>query len=189
MDPFITLVSGLPRAGTSLMMQMLAAGGMPILTDGIRKPDPDNPRGYFEFEPVKRTRTDATWLPRARGKAVKLIYALLPDLPQDFEYRVILMHRDLREVVASQRAMLQRSGNQGADISDDRMAAIFKDEMQSVRAWLSQQPAFATLDVEHRDCLNTPVLTAARVNRFLGGGLNEAAMALAVDPALHRQAY
>src|SRR5271157_5533474 len=106
-SPPITIVSGLPRSGTSLMMQILAAGGMPILTDGVRQPDAENPRGYFEFEPVKRTREDPGWLSAAQGKAVKMVHLLLLDLPDLFTYRVILMRRPMAEILASQRIMLQ----------------------------------------------------------------------------------
>jgi hypothetical protein len=187
MNEFITVVSGLPRSGTSLTMQMLAAGGMPVLTDAVRKPDQDNPRGYFEFEPVKRTRRDSTWLAGARGKAVKLIYPLLRDLPLDFEYRVILMRRDLNEVVASQRAMLRRSGGKGADVTDLRMAAIFAGELREIRQWLSGQANFTVVEIDHRDCMEAPALTASLVNLFVGGGLNEAAMASVFDNSLYRQ--
>src|SRR5262245_41311102 len=107
---YVTVVSGLPRSGTSLMMQMLAAGGMAVLTDELRGPDPDNPRGYYEFEPVKRTRHDPSWLVGAPGKAVKLVHLLLYDLPAEYSYRVIFMKRRLSEVLASQRAMLDRQG-------------------------------------------------------------------------------
>ena len=98
---FVTVVSGAPRSGTSMMMRMLAEGGIPALTDGVRKPDSDNPHGYFEFEPVKRTKDDATWLADARGRAVKMVYELLRDLPADRSYRVVLMRRDLGEMVTS----------------------------------------------------------------------------------------
>src|ERR1022692_2693155 len=98
MDSFVTVVSGIPRSGTSLMMQMLAAGGMPVLAGELRAPDEDNPRGYFEFEPVKRTKRDPAWLREAPGKAVKVVYLLLRDLPAGYDYRVIVMRRDLNDV-------------------------------------------------------------------------------------------
>ena len=101
MDDVITIVSGLPRSGTSLMMQMLEAGGMPVLTDGIRDADEDNPRGYYELEAVKRTKDDPAWLHGAPGKVVKMIYLLLYDLPTTYNYRIIFMRRPLSEVVAS----------------------------------------------------------------------------------------
>ena len=104
---FVTIVSGLPRSGTSMMMQAIAAGGIPALTDGFRAADVDNPRGYYEFEPVKKTREDASWLDRAGGKVVKMVYRLLYDLPAEgYEYRVVFMRRDIREVLASQKKML-----------------------------------------------------------------------------------
>src|SRR5450432_3057856 len=110
----ITVVSGLPRSGTSLMMQMLAAGGMPLLTDQIRAPDQDNPRGYFEFERVKQIKRDQAWLGSAVGKAVKIIHLLLYDLPPNRNYRVIFMRRNIEEVLISQRKMLQRTARQPA---------------------------------------------------------------------------
>ena len=184
---FVTIVSGLPRSGTSLMMQMVAAGGMPVLTDGVRQADEDNPRGYFEFEPVKRTKADAGWVEDAEGKAVKMVYLLLKDLPDTHAYRVILMQRDLTEVVASQKAMLARLGRTGADVGDDRMAAIFEEQLHSTGLWLRAQTNFAVLEVRHRDCIETPAEVAVSVNVFLGGGLDEAAMASVVDPLLYRR--
>ena len=114
---YITIVSGLPRCGTSLMMQMIDAGGLRALTDEARAPDEDNPRGYYELEAVKRTNQDPSWLDAAGGKVVKMAYLLLYDLPADRSYRVVFMKRDLREVVQSQAAMLARRQAQGADLT------------------------------------------------------------------------
>ncbi len=187
MHEFVTIVSGLPRSGTSLMMQMLAAGGMPVLTDGVRAADEDNPRGYLEFEAVKRTRQDPSWLTSAPGKAVKMVYLLLRDLPPEHQYRVILMHRDLTEVLASQRAMLRRLGNPGADLSDAQMASLFRVQLEATTAWLRGAPGFRFLEIRYHDCLRDPARAAAQVNAFLGGLLDETAMAAAVDPALYRR--
>src|SRR5262245_20267166 len=106
----IIVVSGLPRSGTSLMMQMLDRGGIPAVTDRLRAADEDNPRGYYEFEAVKRTKQDASWLPAARGRAVKLVSSLLYDLPNSEAYRVLFMQRDMDEVLESQEKMLARLG-------------------------------------------------------------------------------
>jgi hypothetical protein len=168
------------------MMQMLAAGGMPVLTDSLRAPDENNPLGYFEFEPIKATRRDSSWVRLAEGKAVKVVYALLRNLPAWHEYRVIMMHRDLAETIASQRQMLRSSGRAGADVSDERLRDLFAREMAEVTAWLDSRIDFKVLDVQHRDCLENPATTAAVVNTFLGDALNETAMAAAVDPDLHR---
>jgi hypothetical protein len=183
----IVIVSGLPRSGTSLMMQMLEAGGMPVLTDGVRASDVDNPRGYLEFEPVKRTGQDASWVAQARGRAVKVVYPLLRDLPRGYQYRVIMMRRDVSEVVRSQRAMLERSGRTGAAVGDSRMAEIFAEEMKSILGWLSRQVGFEVLEVNYRACLQAADAVAASVNCFLGGALDESRMAGAVDATLYRQ--
>ena len=185
MPSFVTIVSGLPRSGTSLMMQMLQAGGMPVLTDGIRTPDDDNPRGYLEFEPVKKTREDASWLENAQGKAVKMVYVLLRVLPPQWDYRVIMMRRDLKEVIESQRKMLERTGRKGASVSAERMEKIFTDQLRSMREWLDAQPNFRVLDVEYRDCLNSPLGVAANVDRFLEP-THRTRMAAVIDPALYR---
>lgn len=187
MGDFVTIVSGLPRSGTSLMMQMLGAGGMPVLTDGIRAADADNPRGYFELEAVKRTKHDPSWLRNAPGKAVKIVYLLLQDLPPTHDYRVILMQRDLTEVLASQRAMLQRLGNKGAELSDAQMASIFQAQLKTTQALLRTSPNFQLLEIDHRDCLRDPARVVAQINAFLGGHLDESAMAAAIDPALYRR--
>lgn len=184
---YVTIVSGLPRSGTSMMMQMLAAGGMPVLTDWARGPDDDNPRGYFEFDPVKRTASDAGWVAGAAGTAVKVIHLLLPTLPGGYEYRVVFMHRDVREVLASQEVMLRRRGRRGADLSPDQLAEAFAGQLRRVRAWLAGQAHILLLDVDHRQVIDDPAGQAARVNRFLGGRLNEARMASAVDADLYRQ--
>jgi len=181
------VVSGLPRSGTSLMMQMLAAGGMPILTDGARAADQHNPRGYFELEAVKCTATDQTWLDMASGKAVKVIHLLLRDLPPRFEYRVLLMRRDMNEVLASQRAMLEPLGRTGAALSDDSLAAIYVSQLQCIKEWMLARPWFRVLEVDYAACVYRAAQTAARVSEFLELPLDCNAMAKAVDPSLHRQ--
>jgi len=183
---YITVVSGLPRSGTSLMMQMLEAGGMPLLTDGLRAADESNPRGYLEFEPVKRTREDSSWVAGAVGRAVKVVYLLLKGLPPGFEYRVILMRRDMKEVVASQQAMLERMGRVGAGVGPERMEAIFDAEMGGLSEWLSARKNFSVLSPGYRDCIENPALVAGLVNGFLDGGLDTARMAGAAETLLYR---
>ena len=184
---FVTIVSGLPRSGTSLMMQMLHAGGLPVLTDGLRTADENNLRGYFEYEPVKRLRSDRSWLPQARGHAVKIIHLLLRDLLLDgtLQYRVVFMQRPIEEVLASQRAMLQREGRAGADPAVLKKA--FEGQLAQLDTWLAAQPGITMLPVQYHDVVRTPQAVAEAVHRFLGVQLDTAAMALAVDPAMHRQ--
>ena len=184
---FVTVVSGLPRSGTSMMMQMLAAGGVPVLNDNVRKADEDNTRGYFEFEPVKRTKDDASWLEDGRGKVVKMVYSLLYDLPANYEYRVVFMNRNLNEVLASQQSMLDRRGEKGASISTDRLQRIFTDQLEEVRAWLAGQPQFDVMQIDYCNVINDPEGQARRISDFLGGGLDQALMAAEVVPLLYRQ--
>ena len=183
---FITIVSGLPRSGTSLMMQMLAAGGIPPLTDHLRAADESNPRGYVEFDAVKRLRSDHSWLDLARGHAVKIIHLLVRELPTDrgLQYRVIFMRRPLEEVLASQRAMLERQGKKAAD--EALLAKVFRGQLEQVEQWLATAPEFSVLYVEHRALFESAQPTA-RVNEFLGGQLDVAAMLSVIEPTLYRQ--
>jgi hypothetical protein len=186
-DDCVTIVSGLPRSGTSLMMQMLQAGGMRLLTDDRRAADEHNPRGYFEHEAVKHSGADLSWLELAGGRAVKVIHLLLRHLPADRQYRVIFMLRDVQEVTASQRAMLKASGRSGALISDDRLAGVFEQQLLEVRQWLAGRPNFRVLYVNYREVLGDPFATAQTITLFLGGRLDVSAMAGAVDRTLYRQ--
>ena len=186
-DSFITVVSGLPRAGTSMMMQMLEAGGLTVLTDATRGADEDNLKGYYELEAVKHTKLDSSWVRDAVGKAVKVIYLLLKDLPADYEYRLVFMRRSIDEIVRSQQAMLARRGEKGAKIPASRMAATFQRELDRCDQWLARQPGFAVLDVEYRAVIDDPRGQARRICGFLGQSLDIDAMAAAVDPELYRQ--
>jgi hypothetical protein len=186
--PFITIVSGLPRSGTSLMMQMLAVGGMPVLTDQIRIPDEDNPRGYLELEAIKLTKTSSTWLKDANGKAVKMVHLLLLDLPTSgHRFRVLLMKRRINEVLASQKTMLQRQGKIGANLSENQLGQIFTAQMIKVENWLEQQENFTFLPINYNELVANPEPQIEAINQFLGGSLNSEAMHQAIDPKLYRQ--
>lgn len=183
----ITVVSGLPRSGTSLMMSMLQSGGMPLLVDGMRTPDKDNPKGYFEFERVKQIEDDQAWLPEARGRAVKMIAELLRHLPPGYEYKVIFMRRAMEEILASQREMLSRRGEPTDKVRDEDMARMFEGHLDKVQEWITQQPNMDVLYVSYNDLLADPTPQAEAINRFLGGQLDVDSMVNAVDPALYRQ--
>jgi len=184
---YVTIVSGLPRSGTSMMMKMLDEAGLPALTDQIRKADADNPKGYYEFELVKKTRQDPSWLAGATGKCVKMVYRLLYDLPDGYQYRVILMRRNLDEVLQSQEVMLERSGKGGGTLSNDKLKAMFQAEMEKAARWMSERPNFAFIDVNYNQMLAEPRPQVKRLNDFLGGDLSEQKMLEAIDPNLYRQ--
>jgi hypothetical protein len=181
----ITIVSGLPRSGTSLMMQMLAAGGMPLLTDQERKPDIDNPRGYFEWEPIRLLPKEPDRIDEAEGKAVKIISQLLLSIPKGRTYRLIFMERPLPEVLASQDEMLKHRGS--IELVDPALlTSAFRDHLREVIAWLEHRTDIPVCRVGYRKVLSDPAGSAKAVRDFLTLPLNVEAMAHEVDPTLYR---
>jgi hypothetical protein len=183
----VTVVSGLPRSGTSMMMKVLEAGGIPPLTDELRTADTDNPKGYYEFERVKQLdKGDTAWVTDAKGKVVKVISALLRYLPADYDYRVIFVRRHMPEILASQRKMLINRGEDPDKMDDAQMASLFEKHLKQVERWLAEQPNIKVLYVHYSDILSEPAAQIARINEFLDGRLDTEKMAQAVDPNLYR---
>jgi hypothetical protein len=185
----IVVVSGLPRSGTSMAMKMLQAGGLEVVTDGLRAADESNPKGYFELEAVKELdkNGDTAWLKDARGKAVKIISFLLTWLPEEHDYRVIFMQRDLHEVLASQNKMLvQRAETPGTAAEDERMRQHYEAHLTKVHRFLSSRSCFSVLRLDYRSALERPRDEAQRINEFIGGGLDVNRMAEVGDPTLYR---
>ena len=183
----ITIVSGLPRSGTSMMMQVLEAGGIPALKDDIRVADEDNPKGYYEFERVKQIAQDQAWLEDAKGRVVKMVSALLLQLPPTYTYKVIFMRRKIEEVLASQKAMLGRKGEAPSPVGDDKMAALFRKHLDQVEKWVAGQPNIEVLYVHYNEVLAEPRPQMDQINRFLGGALDVEKMVSVVDRTLYRQ--
>jgi hypothetical protein len=183
----IIVVSGLPRSGTSMMMNMLLAGGVPLLTDGIRSADRSNPRGYFEFERVKELNGNGelSWLPSARGKAVKVVSFLLTRLPETFNYRVIFMQRDLGEIIASQNQMLTARGEPGPP-GDFRTRQVYADHLEQVARLLARRPCFRSLLICYNDTVDDPRGQAQRIGTFLDRSLDVERMVAIVDSRLYR---
>jgi hypothetical protein len=182
----ITVVSGLPRSGTSMMMRMLEAAGLSILTDGLRAPDADNPRGYYEFERVKKLESDAAWLPEARGRVVKIVSPLLKHLPPGHRYKVVFMRRRMEEVLASQRQMLVRRGRT-EDGDPAAMGEVFRRHLDRVEAWLEHQAHVDVLYVDYNALVAGAGDDLERLQTFLGGDLQVDRMAEVIERTLHRQ--
>jgi hypothetical protein len=184
----IIIVSGLPRSGTSMMMKMLEAGGIASLTDNLRTADEDNPKGYYEFERVKKMPDgDTTWVEDAQGKTVKVISALLEHLPDDYSYHVLFMERKMEEILASQTKMLIRSAKPADKVSDEELAEMYVKHLTKVKTWLADQPNFSVLYVDYNAVLTDPAKSSAQINEFLEAPLDEQKMAAVVDPDLYRQ--
>jgi hypothetical protein len=181
------IVSGLPRCGTSMMMQMLELGGMPIVSDHVRKADDDNPLGYYEFEKVKEIKKNSSWLDNCIGKAFKMVSALLYYLPKDRKYKVIFMKRRMEEMLVSQKVMLKRRGIKTDSVSDEKMSIKFENHLQKIEKWLTIQNHIDTVYINYNDVIQNPYENANRINRFLGNSLNVDNMASVVKKSMYRQ--
>lgn len=187
-DAPVIIVSGLPRSGTSMLMQMLEAGGVAPFTDQNREADASNPRGYYEHDAVKALAKDATWIPEAAGHALKVVAPLVPHLPVGPRYVVLLLDRSLDEILASQAAMLDRSGHAATDA--ERLRPTFLRYLHDAREWILRTPEAESVPVRHADLIANPEETAQRLAddlARLGVIVDAAAMGAVVDPALYRQ--
>lgn len=183
----VTVVSGLPRSGTSMMMRILEHGGLDALTDQEREPDPDNPRGYYEYEPVKGLDEGHTaWLDEATGKAVKVISALLRHLPDDYTYRVVFMRRNLDEVLASQRRMLERRGEEN-EVDEDELKEQFATHLRRVESWAQGEPNVDYIYANYNRIVEDPRARLERIAEFVPADLDVDRMCEVVDPDLYRQ--
>lgn len=180
----IIIVSGLPRSGTSMMMQMLDNGGVPIMTDKERTPDENNPKGYLEFEKVKRLHIDQSWIHEAEGKAIKIVTPLLNYLPPEFNYKIIMMERELSEVITSQQKMLGKSVR--PDTLPLPLFTAFRKQQEKVDIWIDSQPQVKLLKINYSDVISDPLSQAERISNFLERELDIHNMAAVVDPTLYR---
>lgn len=185
--PTVIVVSGIPRSGTSLMMRILERAGVTILSDAERPPDASNPHGYFELEAVKRSAEDVSWLDGAGGMAVKVIHALLPRLPGDRRYRVVMMRRDLEEVVRSQARMLERQGGESDSAQDAALVEIYRKQLVRTSQLLSDDPRFEALDVDYNQLVREPRGELRRVIGFLGLESSSEELEPIVDASLYRE--
>ena len=182
----IIVVSGLPRSGTSMMMKILAEGGLPIITDELRQADTDNPNGYYETETVKQLSAgNVGWLSNAGGKVVKVISALLEHLPAQYQYKIIFMEREIQEILASQRKMLRRR-NEESKMDDAGMEAQFQKHIAAVKPWLARQPNMDVLYISYNALVSDPEPLCGRVVEFIRAPLNVSRMLAVPNAELYR---
>ncbi|MFO8018181.1 MAG: sulfotransferase domain-containing protein [Promethearchaeia archaeon] len=179
---WIIVVSGIPRSGTSMAMQILEAGGVPVFTDKNRTPDVNNPKGYYEVEAVKRLDKDNSIIKKTQGKAVKVISHLLPHLPEKFKYKLIFMKRDIEEVIRSQQKML------GKDPDDypQELEEIFQKEINNSKSWANSRDNVELIVLDFSNMIHTPEQEIGKIIDFLGLELDKDAMVSVVDPSLYR---
>jgi hypothetical protein len=186
-QPVITIVSGLPRSGTSMMMKVLQAGEMEVFTDNLRTADEDNPKGYFELEDVKALKDgDDAWVKDAPGKVVKVISSLLEYLPTGYKYKIVFMRREIAEVLASQKQMLIRRGEPSTQ-DDQKMAEMFQEHLKRARVWLANQPNMEVLYVDYNALMVDPDPAIKAVAEFLDLTEHLDAMLAVPDKKLYRQ--
>lgn len=185
----IVVVSGLPRSGTSMMMRMLEAGGLPVMIDHLRVADESNPKGYYEFEQVKQLQEGNTgWISEGKGKVVKIISALLEYLPPEHQYRIVFMQRNMGEILASQREMLLRRGEPTDRIGDDDLAGLYQKHLARVTEWLAEQPNLKVIYLHYNQILEDPHAPITELCRFLQPfALDTDRMLRVVESSLYRQ--
>jgi hypothetical protein len=186
MNNSIIIVSGLPRSGTSMIMKMLQMGGVEIITDNLRKPDIDNPEGYYEYEKVKCLERDSTWLQNMEGKAIKVISMLLYHLPGNMNYKIIFVQRRMQEILDSQRKMLERLGRNQDGIDDAVLAQKFNNHLEKIASWIKDQKNIKCLYINYSQVLKDPLKYSILIHGFLDRPLDVKAMAAVADQTLYR---
>ena len=167
MSKRVIVISGLPRSGTSMMMQMLEAGGIEIGTDNRRKPDIHNPKGYYEIEKIKDLKNDSAWIQNMCGKAIKVISHLLYYLPLTLQYSIIFMQRDMQEILISQRKMLNRLGRDNGTVNDGSLAKKFETHLQKVNQWMKNQKNIDFLYINYNTLLVNSSPSIENIQKFL----------------------
>ncbi len=184
----IIIVSGLPRSGTAMMMNMLKAGGIKILEDKTRKPDENNPKGYFEYEPAKKLpEGNISWLDEAEEKAVKVISFFLQHLPDKFEYKIIFMERNFDEILKSQKQTVMEKGQKTHPKEDKMMLEYYKSHVKQTKEWISLQSNFSVLYLSYNEMVKHPEQHLDSICEFLGNELNKDKMNKVIDEKLYRQ--
>lgn len=184
------LVSGLPRSGTSLMMQMLVAAGMDAITDERRVADEDNPKGYFEWEHIKKIGDQPELLNKEEydGKVLKTISMLLKKMPQEHDYKVIFMVRPVQEIAASQTKMINRLGTAGAELEEVDLIRGLRDHRDKSLAWLRTAKHMDFIKVRYPQLMSQPEEVIAEITDFLGSDFlkEPQEMISAIDQSLYR---
>lgn len=182
----VIIVSGLPRSGTSMMMQMLDNGGLEVLTDKQRRPDKDNPKGYYEYERVKSLPEDADWLEKAQGKAVKVLGELIKHIPKGYNYKVVFMERNLDEIIESQTKMLKRQGKNPNDISKEELRDTFEDYRKILKQQIASHPGMEVIYVSYNDIMSHPEPVVESISAFFDCELDTNEMLSVIDDDLYR---
>lgn len=183
----IVIVSGLPRSGTSMIMQMLQAGGIPCLSDGVREADESNPKGYYELEAIKTLKKDKSFFEKASGHCLKIIAQLLVFIPKKYaeQYRVIMVHRDMKEVMQSQNKMIQRDSKKKSLLNEEQLSNSFRKQMYLCEKFI-ESTGVPALHLPYHRCIEEPMKYCKIIREFLGEGVDAEAMAKHIDPSLYR---
>ncbi|GLB48592.1 alkaline phosphatase family protein [Neptunitalea lumnitzerae] len=181
-DNQIVVVSGLPRSGTSMMMQVLSNGGLTPMTDDLRKADTSNPKGYFEYKPVMNLHNDNSWLGEAQNKVVKIVAPLLKFINRKYRYKVIFMNRDIHEVVQSQQKMIGKDPG----TLPVKLLNAFTKQLNDIAFWKNNEPGVELLYVNYTDMLKNPDKEIENICKFIGSDLDKKAMKNSIDTSLYR---
>lgn len=177
----ITLITGIPRSGTSLMMQLFKAANVDIATDAIRTEDDNNPKGYYELEAVKGIVKNNAFLKDLDGKTIKIVAPLVTFIDLSLEYRVVFMIRDLDEVVQSQEKMV------GKDQQDqkEKFKTMYAMHIEKSRQFLNSHN-IPFIEIQHRELLQNPELSLKRLIDFCGWETPLEELKSVIDHSLYR---
>jgi predicted AlkP superfamily phosphohydrolase/phosphomutase/tetratricopeptide (TPR) repeat protein len=182
----IIIVSGLPRSGTSMMMQLLEAGGLPVFTDNLRIADENNKKGYYEHEAVKIIHKDNSWMKNAVGKTVKVVSHLLTSLPMRYKYKIVFMERDLDEVTVSQSKMLQNLGKLAPDTAHFSIEQSFRKTNDKVKTWLNDKQNMNVIYIDYKEAITNSENVIEQLNEFFDNKLNTQHMQQIIDKNMYR---
>lgn len=180
------IVSGLERSGTSMMMQMLAAGEIPVAYTDSRKADMHNPRGYFELEGGKIINSLMKGIfpmEMYKGKFIKITAYGLSYLPTECTYKIIYMERNLEEVLDSMEKM-----SQIIDQNREETKQSFMKLNEKVKKEITSKNNIAVLFVNYNEMLKDPQPNIEKICQFIGPyEYNREKMISVVDTHLYRQ--
>lgn len=180
------IVSGLERSGTSMLMQILDAGGIPSDFDqDSRPPDDDNPRGYFELEGgkiINKLMNKEFSFESYKGTFIKITAYGLKFLPKG-NYKIIYSQRNIEEILDSMEKMARIQ-----DENRDDTRIVFTKLNEMIMSQIKEREDIDVLFVNYNEIVANPTENVTKIYDFLGSTeFDLDRMIAAVDKSLYRK--